>query len=325
MSKIKRSLITKAYQNPYGQSFAKRLLKLLSYTLTSKERALKYGQVPSNFTYPKKEKSFSPQAPKVTWINHSSFLIEVEGITFLTDPIFSERCSPVSFAGPIRKHPPGLSIQELENVDFILISHDHYDHLDKKSVLALQKRFPHIQWMVPKGLAKWFQKRKIQQVVEFEWWQEHLFLDKKIKITATPAQHFSGRKPFWNNRTLWLGYVVEFLDLDKKVYFAGDTGYNNVHFNQVGEYFGSLDLSLIPIGAYLPKCFMQTIHVSPCEAVQVHLDVRSKLSIASHFKTFNLALEDLKQPPFDLYCALQEQQLDPQSFVVLEPGETLNW
>lgn len=325
MKPISRSKWTKAYRNPYGDSLKKRLFNLFLYGVGYQKESQLYGEVPSDFVYPYPTEPHEIEKPSVMWINHSTFFVSINGVHFLTDPIFSERCSLVSFAGPKRKHAPGIELDQLPRLDFILISHDHYDHLDKPSVLRLHQKNPQAVWCVPYRVRKWFKKLGILKVIEFEWWQKHTFSESQIRITAVPAQHFSGRWPFAFNRTLWLGFVVEFLKLGKKVYFAGDTGYNPIHFKEIKTSFQSLDLSLLPIGAYQPKRFMQSVHVCPKEAVLIHQDVCSQLSVAGHHGTFSLALEKLNQPPFDLFCALQEAQLDNKSFCVLKPGQVINW
>lgn len=278
---------------------------------------------PRDFSYPAKRPPFDATKPSFAWIGHNSFLIQA-GINILTDPIFSDCCAPVSFLGPKRRGVLPLTIDELPRIDFVLLSHDHYDHLDEKSVRALHKRFPACQWVVPLGLKKWFTKRKIGHVVEFLWGDTFHF-SEDVKITAVPAQHFSGRGLFDMNRTLWCGYVIEFLALGKKVYFVGDTGYNPIDFKAIGHIWQEFDLSLIPIGAYCPRAFMQPVHINPEEAVKIHEEVHSKLSVGMHWQTFRLADEPMHRPPYDLFMAMQERKLDCSTFLVVAPGERINF
>jgi len=275
----------------------------------------------AGFSYPLPDQTFDPNRPWAQWINHSTYLVSFEGSHFLTDPIWSKRCSPVSFLGPKRKHPPALSMEKLPKIDYVLISHDHYDHLDKKSVEKLHQLFPNLLWVVPHGVKKWFKSRGIERVVELEWWQ-HVDIDS-FRITAVPSQHFSGRVHF--NKTVWAGYVVESLHKEQRFYFVGDTGYNPYDFKTIGEKWKSFDLALIPIGAYSPRVFMGPVHICPSEAVQIHKEVGSNLSLGMHWKTFRLADEPMDQPPYDLFRALHEAKVDPATFLAIDPGVRRNW
>jgi N-acyl-phosphatidylethanolamine-hydrolysing phospholipase D len=266
------------------------------------------------------------------WINHSTFLIKVENVHILTDPIWSQRCSPVSFFGPKRRHPPALALKTLPKIDYVLISHNHYDHLDKKTVLELFALYPDITWLVPLGVQSWFTKLGISKVFEHTWWESRELSNPasslKISITAVPAQHFSGRNTKDINSTLWVGWVVEFKkdnSHSKRFYFVGDTGYNPYDFKKIGEHWQEMDLSLIPIGSYVPRKFMSPVHIEPFDAVRIHQEVKSKLSIGMHWKTFRLSDEPLNQPPYDLYLALQKEGIDPSHFLALEPGHEINW
>lgn len=325
MTHIKKHKLTRAYQNPYQKKIKRNFFAWICFCLGIYNDKKGIIEVPPDFEYPQKNEDLCDKSPQVTWINHSSFLVQIGEKNILTDPIFSHRCSPVKFAGPKRQHAPGVDIEKLPIINFVLISHNHYDHLDKKSVLRLHESHPEIMWMVPRGVKRWFNRHGITNVAEFNWWDHITLVDENIKITAVPTQHFSGRHAFDINKTLWLGYVVEFLNEKKTLYFAGDTGYNPVHFNEIGEKFEKMDLSLIPIGAYSPIEFMGPVHISPKEAVDIHREVNSQLSVGSHHLTFKLSKEDPKQPPFDLYCAMEEALLDHNTFKVLKPGQKINW
>ena len=261
--------------------------------------------------------------PSAIWINHSTFLVKVNGTCFLTDPVWSKKCSPFKLFGPSRLHKPSILLEELDKIDFVLISHNHYDHLDKSTIKKLNARFPNIQWIVPSGLKKWFRKNSINNVHEFLWWQS-IRLDG-FDITAVPAQHFSGRHILDYNRSLWAGYVVEENISGKKFYFAGDTAYNEYDFKEIGKKFENIDLSLIPIGAYIPRAFTKPIHVDPYESVKIHEDVRSNFSIGMHWKTFHLSDEPQELPPYDLHIALKQGNIDPMKFIAVEPGTYVNW
>ena len=278
--------------------------------------------LPDNFIYPTQPKLFDSNLPSALWIGHDTFLIRVNGFTFLTDPLFSSYCSPIPIRSLERRHRPPLGIDELPHIDAVLISHNHYDHLDEKSVREIHTRHPKALWIVPNGVKRWFIRKGIETVCELSWGQFHSINDQ-CWVTAVPAQHFSGRGLWDENRTLWCGYVIE---CGKKIfYFVGDTGYNEIDFKQIGERWPSIDLSLIPIGAYAPKRLMQPIHVCPKEAVQIHLDVHSKLSLAMHWHTFSLSDEPVELPPYDLYLAMKEYQLPFEMFLPVMPGQRINW
>ncbi|MDN3506317.1 MAG: MBL fold metallo-hydrolase [Simkaniaceae bacterium] len=311
------------YLNPHIENIRRKPKDFLMWSLGF-FRDVPFSKVPEGFSYPMPDREFDPKQPWAMWIGHSTYLISVAGKTILTDPIWSNRCSPVPFFGPKRKHPAPVPLDQLPQIDYVLISHDHYDHLDRVTVEALNRKFPDILWVVPRGVKKWFEKMRIKRVVELSWWDEQ-DVDSTFKVTAVPAQHFSGRKTKDLNKTLWAGYVLEDLLTSKTLYFVGDTGYNEHHFKKIGEKFENIDLSLIPIGAYSPRTFMAPVHVEPRDAVRIHSEVRSTLSLGMHWKTFRLSEEPLNQPPFDLFCSMKEEGLDPHTFLAPEPGHKINW
>lgn len=219
-------------------------------------------------------------------------------------------------------------MEDLPKIDYILISHNHYDHLDKGTVCRLAKLFPDATWMVPLGVRRWFVKRGISRVVELGWGGFYQDEAQQLKMLAVPAQHSSSRLGVGDrDRSLWCGWVVESMrgGRHRSFYFAGDTGYNEVQFKEIGRVFSPIDLALIPIGAYLPRKFMTPLHVSPKESVKIHQDVGASLSVAAHWGTFKLAEEPLSQPPFDLAVAMQEAGLSWEEFRVLRAGQTINW
>lgn len=268
--------------------------------------------------------------PLLSWINHSSFWISYKGADFITDPIWNTRCTPVSGFGPKRKHPVPYDLSALPTLDYVLISHNHYDHLDGPTINKLHRFQPDLTYFVPQGCGEWFRKRGIVNIQEMNWWQS-VILDRgdfKIRVTSVPAQHFSGRGLFDINKSLWCGWVVEFFEekwRTKSFYFCGDTGYNPVDFKYIGKKYGPFDLSLIPIGAYLPRKIMSNIHVNPYEALLIHKDVRSKLSVGCHYHTFALAQEHMSQPPYDLLQAMEEQQMAKDHFLLVDSGHIINW
>ena len=252
---------------------------------------------------------------QVTWIGHSTFLIQVEGINILTDPIFSERCGPFSFLGVKRVAPPGLPFEELPQIHAVLISHNHYDHLDAPTVKRLGDR---PTYFVPLGLAKWFKKKKIKNVIELDWWQSSSF--HGLDFHSVPLQHFSGRTPFDRNKTLWSGWVIE-SEIRKDLFRRRHRLFPV--FKEIGDRFGPIQFSMIPIGAYRPRWFMGAVHVDPPEAIKILKDTRSEKAIAGHWGTFKLSDEPLGEPLVYLRKALRENGIDEGRFIVMKLGETL--
>ncbi len=255
-----------------------------------------------------------PTRIQVTWIGHSTFLVQMAGINLLTDPIWSERASPVDFAGPKRYVPPGLKWQDLPAIDAVIISHNHYDHLDLPTVKRLGHR---PSFFVPLGLARWFRSAGLSKVVELDWGESAGW--GPIKFHSVPAQHFSSRGLFDRDASLWASWVLE--GPSGRLFFSSDSGYSP-DFKEIGARFGPLRLSLLPIGGYQPRWFMRPMHVDPPEAVKIHQDLRSQQSIGMHWGTFKLTDEPLSEPPLYLARSLTEAGLPPESFLVLKIGET---
>jgi len=309
--------------NHSGRRIRRTLLDFLLWKIGAYNLLDNKIDVPLNFSFPRVNETFYSDKPWALWLGHSSFLIKNQNIRILTDPIWNEMCSPFSFIGPKRKHTPPIEIAQIHKIDYVLISHDHYDHLDKKTVLELYKRFPNIKWIVPLGIKKWFKKLKIFNVYELDWWEN--YEDDDVSIFATPAQHYSGRSVFDGNKTLWCSFVCVFKKNQKKLYFTGDTGYNDIYFKSIGEKFLSMDLSLIPIGAYIPRKFMSPVHIDPEDAIKIHKDINSKFSIGMHYRTFRLSDENMLLPPYELYLNLIKEDLDLKEFVAIDPGSYVNW
>lgn len=257
--------------------------------------------------------------PSVTWIGHASFLIQLAGRNVLVDPQFSERASPVQFAGPKRIVPLPIDIPELPRIDTVLISHNHYDHLDEPSVRRLAAhREGSPLFLVPLGLKRWFLEKGIERVEEYDWWQSHDALP--LRFTLVPVQHWSKRTLWDANRTLWGGWVIEGDGL--RIVHTGDLGYSR-DAGDIGERLGPFDLALIPIGAYAPRWFMKIHHVDVPEALQVRSDLRAARAIGMHWGTFeNLTDEPLDEPPGWLSREREKLGLARERFDVMKVGET---
>lgn len=258
-------------------------------------------------------------AATVTWVGHSTLLIQLDGVNILTDPHWSDRASPVSFAGPKRVAPPGVSFENLPPIDLVLISHDHYDHLDTETVRRLA-RSHHPFFLVPLGLKAWFAELGITEVEELDWWESRRV--KGLTVICLPAQHFSGRTLWDRNQRLWSGWVVA--GDAKRIFFAGDTGYYEV-FKEIGNRLGPFDLAAVPIGAYLPRSIMQMTHLTPEEALQVFAAVRGQRLVAIHWGTFDLTEEPIEEPPQRLTAEAKRLGVDLAKVWVLKHGETRSW
>jgi L-ascorbate metabolism protein UlaG (beta-lactamase superfamily) len=268
------------------------------------------------------EAPFAPAPParvtgnevRITFVNHASFLIQCNGLNILTDPVWSMRVSPFSFAGPKRHRPPGIRLEDLPPLDLVLLSHNHYDHMDEATLKKLfQQHSPKV--FTGLGNRALLHKMEIPDVTELDWWDHAV--THGLTITAVPAKHSSGRGISDQETTLWLGFVLE--TPQGTIYFAGDSGYGS-HFKQIGEKLGPMRISMIPIGAYVPQWFMNPVHMSPDEAVKAHRDVRSQVSVAMHFGTFSLADEGEGEAEKALRETLQKGKISEDTFCILPNG-----
>ncbi len=300
----------KRFRNPEGRQ-ARGLLDVLRWKLKDRPH-------PSPAFVSDVEPSQPPAEVKgsellLTYVNHSTVLLQQDGSNILTDPIWSQRASPFSSIGPRRRRIPGVRKEDLPHINVVLISHNHYDHLDLPTLRWLAARSDKTAFIVPLGIAKLLRPKSIASVHELDWGDTWTF--GRTAIYSVPALHFSARGPFDRNKTLWCGYVI--VAHNRTVYFAADTGFGS-HFAQIREAFGPPALSLLPIGAYEPRWFMSPIHMSPEEALKAHEILGSKASIGIHQGTFQLADDGLDEAT-DRLAAIGR----PDSFHILKNGQSL--
>ncbi len=256
---------------------------------------------------------------KVTFINHATLLIQIGDLNILTDPLWSDRTSPVSFVGPKRKRIPGINFEDLPRIDIVLISHNHYDHLDIESLIKIA-RVHKARFLVPLGDKALLESAGISNVEELDWGESRTF--SKVRINFEKAAHWSGRGIADRYHSLWGSHVIEFEKV--KIYFAGDTGYHT-HFKEIGAKYGAMSLALLPIGAYEPRWFMKQAHMNPADAVMAFEDLKASAAIGMHFGTFQLTDEGINDPKEDLKKALDEQGLSLDRFHVPFNGQVFEF
>ena len=257
--------------------------------------------------------------PSITWIGHSTLLVQLDGLNILTDPHWGERASPVSWAGPRRLSAPGLAFEELPRIDVVVISHDHYDHLDLDTVKRLAATHDPL-FLVPLGLKAWFADNGMAHVAELDWWDAHE--QGGVRLVCAPAQHFSQRTPWDMNRRLWASWAV--LGTNRRLYFGGDSGYFG-GFKEAGERLGPFDLAAIAVGAYQPPGIMQFTHTTPEQAVAAFEDLRANVLLGIHWGTFDLAEEPLGEPPVRMLAEARRRGIDGDRAWIFKVGETRRW
>jgi N-acyl-phosphatidylethanolamine-hydrolysing phospholipase D len=262
---------------------------------------------------------------RLTWIGQSTFLIQMSGQNILTDPVFSERASPFRWMGPTRFTPPGLPFGGLPPIHVVVLSHDHYDHLDAATVRNLARTHPSAQWLAPLGHADFLRRRGVPRgsIHELSWWETRQFATEAGPLTcsALPAQHWTRRVGSPPNARLWCSWHLA--GRWGRVYFTGDSGYCPA-FREIAEHMGSCDVALLPIGAYEPRWFMQAAHMNPEDAVQAYLDLRARHFVAMHWATFRLTDEDVLEPPTRLRAAWQRAGLPSQNLHIPAIGQTVH-
>lgn len=253
---------------------------------------------------------------QVTFINHASFLIQTDSLNIITDPIYSKRASPVSFAGPLRMRNPGISFKDLPKIDIVLISHNHYDHLDLATLKQINETSEPV-FVTPLGVDLFLHKNGIKNTVALDWWQGHK--EKNLMISCVPAQHFSSRGLFDKNKTLWAGFMIN--SVHGNIYFAGDTGYGE--FIKEISKRNKVKLALLPIGAYEPRWVMGDIHMDPQEALKAFKDLNAETGIGMHFGTFPMADDGQYESAREIDTLLQMPENAGLNFRVIKEGETV--
>ncbi len=252
-------------------------------------------------------------AMRVTFINHATTLIQLDGVNVLTDPIYSERCSPVEFAGPRRVRPPGIRFEDLPRIDAVVVSHNHYDHLDVATLRRITTTWPEARVLVGLGLGAFLEAQRVPHVTELDWWQTTDV--RGVTVHSVPNQHFSNRGLFDAGYSLWTAWVLA--GSAGRAYFGGDTAYGP-HFQAAAARLGPMRLAVLPIGAYRPEWFMGAIHMSPAQAVDAAIDLGATLAVPMHYGTFPLGDDGETEPVEALRAALS---LKPAPFAVLDFGE----
>lgn len=272
--------------------------------------------------WPEKDIEFNTDVPpqmvrkgiRATMVNHATVLIQFAGINILTDPVWSERVGPFEMLGPKRVHNPGIEFDMLPPIDVVLLSHNHYDHLDMATLRRLNTYFSPLV-LTGLGNGSLLRHAGLINVREMDWWET--FNVGNLRIHFVPAQHFSKRGLFDTDVTLWGGFVLE--SGDRKVYFAGDTGFSD-HFEEIGRRFAPIDLSFLPIGSYEPQWFMKYAHLNPDEAVRIHKILQCRKSVGIHWGTFQLTVEQRLDPVRELIKARRKHEIRDEEFIAGQPG-----
>jgi L-ascorbate metabolism protein UlaG (beta-lactamase superfamily) len=255
-----------------------------------------------------------PGELRVTWVNHATLLVQLDEVNILTDPVWSHRVSPVSWAGPRRHRDPGIRFEDLPPIDVVVVSHNHYDHMDLATLRRLDEAHSPVI-LSGLGNAAFLKRKGLSGTRDLDWWESDEV--RGVTVTAVPARHFSSRGPTDRDRTLWAGFV--FSGPAGSVYFAGDTGYGS-HFAEIGTRLGPIDVALLPIGAFRPRWFMSPVHIDPREAIEAHRDLGAALTIPMHYGTFPLGDDGETEPVDVLRQALDDA--GETGFAILEMGES---
>lgn len=325
------------FRNPWPDSTPRGFLDFLRWMLLERHRSASDGQegegharsrIESRSRHAAVDPAFAtpraaPGAITLTWVGHSSFLLQLGGVNILLDPMWGERASPVGFAGPRRLAPPGVALEALPPIDLVVQSHDHYDHLDRPTVRRLVHLHPSASWAAPLGVGAWLRHQGAAVAAELDWWEEVVVAG--IRLACVPAQHFSGRGLTGRDRTLWCGWTLR--AGDRAVYFAGDTAYHP-ELSAIARAYGPFDAALIPVGAYAPRWFMRPVHMNPEDAVRAYCDLVDGGAgagcsfVGMHWGTFRLTDEPAAEPSERTGAAWHAARLPPDRLWLPRHGET---
>ena len=309
---LSSNLVHAEYKNSNGKALEKPFKDLIKWMSSDVKPILSEIEVSDDW----KNINLNQDNDYIIWIGHSTFLIKKAGTVILTDPIFSDRASPFKNIGPERLIPPVIPLKELPRIDFVTVSHNHYDHLDINSLKKISELNPDAVFLVPAGDLKLLKKKRINNVYEFNWWET--FKVEELTFTFTPVQHWSKRGLFDRNKSLWGGWYINFNDYG--MYHAGDTGYSK-DFIDTRLKLGAPKYAFIPIGAYDPEWFMAESHVNPEDAVQIMIDLEAEKAFGMHWGTFALTDEDTLEPPTRLKDSLEFP--NSPDFISLTPGKVI--
>ena len=309
---LSSNLVLAEYKNSNGKALEKPFKDLIKWMSSDVKPILSEIEVSDDW----KNINLNQDNDYIIWIGHSTFLIKKSGIVILTDPVFSDRASPFKNIGPERLIPPAIPLNQLPQIDFITVSHNHYDHLDIDSLKKISELNPDAVFLVPEGDLRLLKRNRIDNAYEFNWWET--FSTDGLTFTFTPVQHWSKRGLFDRNKSLWGGWYMNFNDYG--MYHAGDTGYSN-DFIDTRLKLGAPKYAFIPIGAYNPEWFMAESHVNPEDAIQVMLDLEAEKAFGMHWGTFALTDEDTLEPPARLKQALKS--FNSPDFISLIPGKVI--
>eukprot|EP01038_Epipyxis_sp_PR26KG_P012083 gene12083-16169_t len=310
------------FVSPWTRETEKKFIDVVKYGITRKQNVLKLNHDTMNAIKPLQTDITTLRSLKgnhFTWIGHATIYHQIEGLNLVTDPLWSDRASPFRWLGPKRYIKPPIELEQLD-IDVVLLSHTHYDHLDSQTVRRIGNR---ALWIVPLGVKEILHGMGISNCVELNWWQSYhvtTSTGNRIEIILTPAKHWTARTMFDRNTCLWGSFAV--LSNSYRYFFTGDTAYCSV-FKTIGQKYGPFHLAAIPIGAYAPRWFMKDVHCDPEEAVQIHQDLQSMQSVGIHWGTFPMADEDFIEPALELARCRNLAGLSSNNFFTMAHGETI--